>query len=396
MNTGEVVSKFYNVKGDAGSYIKQVTGEDAAGLLANVATQEKKSKAAYGFKRRIITIDPCRDPRWLALLDRYPSSVFHSPAWLRVLANTYELDVAAHLVFDEAGQLCAGLPFCRHSDIKGNRIVILPFSDYCDPLVGKRAEWDALVARMLEEGCPISIRCLHNDVALDDEHFAVVNRAHWHGMDLTADLDTLWHKLPEAAQRAIKKATQRGVTLHAAQSQEELRQFYKLHLDVRKHKYHMLAQPYSFFENIWREFVECDAGQLLLASHAGELIGGTFFLTWRNSFYYKFNASDTSQLTLRPNDLLIWEGIQRAKARGCTHLDFGLSDWNQEGLIRFKRKFASEEKTIFFLRCGESTPTGQERQFMSLLPQLTSLLTQHNVPDDVTEQAGAVLYRFFM
>jgi hypothetical protein len=138
-----------------------------------------------------------------------------------------------------------------------------------------------------------------------------------------------------------------------------------------------------------------------------EMIGGTLFLEWKTGLYYKFNASAAEQLSFRPNDLLIWHGIRYAKARGFTHLDFGLSDWDQEGLIRFKRKFASEEKTICFLRYepqelsnrqgsnGQSS-NGQGGQFYTVLPQLTELFTNAAVPDDVTERAGEVLYRFFL
>lgn len=380
-----------------GSQISEPTKEGAAPRIIHPYLNGTKLVLANGADAyRLITVDPCRDPRWLALTERYRSSVFHSPAWMRVLTETYGLKIDAYLLLDEAGSVRAGLPFCRHCDVKGKRIVMIPFSDYCDPLIGQLDEWNALVARLLQEECSVSIRCLHNHIALSDDHFTVVNRARWHGMDLTSDLDSLWRELPEAAQRAIKKAAQRGVTIHAAQSKDELRQFYQLHLNVRKQKYQMLAQPYSFFENIWHEFVEYNAGQLLLAKYAGEIIAGTFFLAWRDGFYYKFNASAADQLAVRPNDLLIWEGIQVAKARGCSHLDFGLSDWDQEGLNRFKRKFASEEKTIFFLRNDQTYPTDQGRQFMSLLLLLTQLLTQHQVPDEITEQAGEMLYRYFI
>lgn len=42
----------------------------------------------------------------------------------------------------------------------------------------------------------------------------------------------------------------------------------------------------------------------------------------------------------------MWQGIQYGKAKGYTHLDFGLSDWDQEGLVRYKRKFATTDLSI--------------------------------------------------
>ena len=46
-----------------------------------------------------------------------------------------------------------------------------------------------------------------------------------------------------------------------------------------------------------------------------------------------------SYLNHRPNDVMIWNGIRLAKERGLARFDFGLSDWDQEEHIRYKRKY---------------------------------------------------------
>ena len=64
--------------------------------------------------------------------------------------------------------------------------------------------------------------------------------------------------------------------------------------------------------------------------------------------------------------------------------------------MRYKRKFASEEKTISFLTYQpEIEAKHREEEAGNLLPQLTALFTQDAVPDQLTEKAGEVLYRFF-
>jgi hypothetical protein len=137
-------------------------------------------------------------------------------------------------------------------------------------------------------------------------------------------------------------------------------------------------------------------GVLLFAIYCEQVIGSVLFLEWKDTLYYKFSTSSPDHLSLRPAELLIWHGIQHGKARGLTHLDFGLSDWDQEGLIGFKRKFASEEKIISFLRhVPEGALLPHEQQARSLLPQLTELFTDAAVPDHVTDRAGEILYRFF-
>jgi hypothetical protein len=74
-----------------------------------------------------------------------------------------------------------------------------------------------------------------------------------------------------------------------------------------------------------------------------------------------------------------------------------LSDWDQEGLLQYKRKFATEEKTISFLRyTPDGAPGDKEKQIRKLLHQLTDLLAHNEVPDEVTEKAGDLLYKFFI
>jgi CelD/BcsL family acetyltransferase involved in cellulose biosynthesis len=346
----------------------------------------------------IICVEPQSDLRWQEFVEQRSSSVFHSPSWLQVLATTYNLEVQGYLLVDENGARAAGLPVCRVVDFKRERLVTLPFSDYCDPLVTNMTQWNCLVEELTQCSSPHAIRCLHNSIPLQDARFRQTNRAKWHGLDLRPDLDMLWNQLDSSARRAVRKAQQEGVVVRKAESKQELREFFLMHMGVRKEKYQMLAQPYRFFENIWQQFMEQDRGVLMMALWGNELIAGTLYLEWRDGLYYKFNASLPEHLQRRANDLLAWTGIQYAKERGLTHLDFGLSDWEQEGLIRYKSKYANEEKTISFLRSDRADRVipDAEQHLRRLLPQLTNLFTDDSVPNGVTEKAGDVLYRYFI
>jgi len=344
----------------------------------------------------VITIDPCTDPLWQTLVLAFPSSLFHAPEWLRVLADTYGFDIQARVLLDEDGAPQAGLPFCRVSDLRGERILSLPFCDYLDPLVQNAEQWCALLDPLLAGGAPVMFRCLHNALPLADARLREVKRAKWHRIDLRPDLDTLWMRLDGAARRAIKKAERSGVEIAVGEDEAAMRAFFEMHLRVRKVKYQLVAQPYRFFQNIWRHFMAPRKGTLLLARQAGEVVAGIVFLYWKDTIFYKFNASTLDRLDYRPNDLLVWSGIQSAKAQGCQFFDFGLSDWDQAGLLQYKRKFASEEGTIHFLEGGSNGgAAAYVRQARALLPQLTDLFTDQAVPDSITEHAGDALYRFF-
>ncbi len=339
-----------------------------------------------------IAIDPLSDPRWQALIEQSPSDVFHSQRWLRVLARTYGFEPRAIVLVDEPNQATAGVPFCIIDGLPSRRIAAPPFSDYCDPIVSSIDQWDRLLDALLDEDCTVTVRCLHNDIPLSSERMTIVNRAKWHGLDLAPDLHTIWEGLSSSARRAVRKAENHGVVVRAATDGAELRAFFELHLRIRKYKYRLLAQPYAFFQNLWDEFVTEGCGVLMIAIYRERIVAGVFFLEWKNTLYYKFNASDVAFVSVRPNDLIIWKAIEAAKAKGITRLDFGLSDWGEEGLVRYKRKYASDEKTITYLR---SEPASESSQTSELLPRLTDLLTDEAVPDQVTEQAGELLYRLF-
>jgi CelD/BcsL family acetyltransferase involved in cellulose biosynthesis len=343
-----------------------------------------------------VITDAATDPRWERLTTTQPTSVFHCQRWLRVLTDTYGFRVRAHVLGDTNGP-DAGLAYVDVQDILDRRIVSLPFSDFCDPLAATTRQWHALVDDLIDQRCRMHLRCLHNTTPVDDDRFTVVDRALWHAIDVQRDEDEIWRALPGPARRALRKAHSQDVTVRIAEDEADLRAFFDLHLRVRKHKYGLLAQPYAFFANIWKQFLSSDHGALILAVTDGRVIGGCLFLEWQDVLYYKFNASDHQHLTSRPNDRVLWEGIRYAQKRGLQRIDLGLTDTEQDGLVRYKRKYATDEKTITLLRHDPpGHPSARDDQARALLRDMTRLLADASVPDAVTAQAGDVLYRYFV
>lgn len=344
----------------------------------------------------VIHLAPHTDPRWQRLIADHPySSVFHTPQWLRALADTYGFAPQAYvLAGDEAATPSAGIAFFEIDDVRGKRVVSIPFSDFCDPLVRDAAEWEALCAPLLAKNLPVVTRCLHNPIPLDDAQMPVYKRAKWHGIALDAPPDTLWAGFNPAVRRAIRKAEKAGVVVREA-GHDDLRAFFEMHLHLRKYKYRLLAQPYAFFENIWQQLIAPGQGLLMVACADDRRIGYVMYLKWRDTLTYKFSVSAQDALAYRPTDLLIWEGVRYAHAQGFRWLDLGLSDWDQEGLVRFKRKFAPLEKTLSFLRYSPANPAHDGPVLDGLLPRMTELFTDARVDDAITEEAGALLYRLF-
>src|SRR5438128_44514 len=88
-------------------------------------------------RRAVQRINPLRDPRWLGLTARHPrASIFHTRGWLEALQRTYGYEPAAVTIDGDGGRLSGAIVYCHvRSKLTGNRVVSVPFSDYCDPLV---------------------------------------------------------------------------------------------------------------------------------------------------------------------------------------------------------------------------------------------------------------------
>jgi CelD/BcsL family acetyltransferase involved in cellulose biosynthesis len=371
----------------------------AAGLLgaadATGATDATGAAGTTGAACRVATVDTRTSPLWAALVACRPSDVFHAPAWHQVLHDTYGFEVRGRVLVDDEGAPIAGWASCRIEDLRGVRVIGLPFSDYGDPLVDDAEQWAALTAG-LDPDAPVRTRCLHTSVPVADPAFSTVGRARWHGIDLRGGEAALWAHVDPGSRRAIRRATGAGVAVRATADARDVRAFFELHLGVRKRKYGMLAQPYRFFEAIRERFLAVGHGTLLLAEVDGVPVAGVLLLRWRDRTYYKFNASSADDLAVRPNDLLMWHAIRYGIAQGCSLLDLGLSDWDQEGLLRYKRKYATREGTIAFLeRPACIAPASATPPIGALLPALTALFTASEAPDALTERAGDLLYRYF-
>jgi CelD/BcsL family acetyltransferase involved in cellulose biosynthesis len=152
----------------------------------------------------------------------------------------------------------------------------------------------------------------------------------------------------------------------------------------------------SFFENICARFAPLGGIEVGLAEYEGNVIAASLNLIWGDVWYYKFAASITEHLSLKPNEMLAWESMVRARQRGCTTYDWGVSDIDQPGLIEYKRKFASDERSVAVL-CH--SPAGHSNlgaaEAGRVLGEMTRLFTRDDMPDTVTQRAGEILYRFF-
>jgi CelD/BcsL family acetyltransferase involved in cellulose biosynthesis len=343
----------------------------------------------------LLDVDPRHDPRWAALVSGPAGSVFTSPPWLRAITATYEEFVPeAVIVCDDAGTPVSGAASVPVSDALGCRRLGLPFSDYADLVIGDEAHRGVLLSALLADGAQARLRVLHNDLVDVDPRLTVTHEAGWHTIAVDDDEDELWARLGGSSRRNIRKARENGVEIEVHDDLDAVRRFYDLHVGVRIGKYGLLPQPREFFDAIHAEFAALDAVRVVMARHDGADVAGILVLVWGDVAYYKFNASSPAALALRPNDLLMWHSMLLASELGCRSLDLGISELSQDGLVRYKRKFATTEARVTTY-ATERSSTPEADQLRSTFTDLTRLLADPDLPAHIAPEAGRLLYRYF-
>jgi CelD/BcsL family acetyltransferase involved in cellulose biosynthesis len=344
----------------------------------------------------IVSVDPRTDPRWRALACRDAASLFTSPPWLAAVSATYDFVPQARVELLPDGAAGAGVAWVDVNDLRGPRRLTLPFSDRGDPVVSNLASWQALTHDVGIDTVPFTVRTLDGSVLAADDRLELVGEAAWHRTPLDSSADDLWKRLSTNARHNVNAGLRNGVKVEIRDDLDAVREFHQLHTQLRKRKYALLAQPRAFFERIWEAFAATDDVRVLLAtSPEGDTIAGGMYLTWNGVLYYKFGASLAEHLLLRPNELVTWTAMQFGLERRLRALDWGLSDLDQPGLVAYKRKWATEERRIHTYRNTTAQQPANQKEVGALLHSVTELFTDSSVPDNVTEQAGALLYRYF-
>ena len=306
------------------------------------------------------SIQPLTDSRWDDFVARHPrSSVFHSSAWLSALHRTYGYQPVAYTTSLPEEELADAVVFCRiDSWLTGKRLVSLPFSDHCEPLVDDAGDLEAfyavLDAKVRSDGLDyveLRPRCTIGGVT---SLFRSIRSFCFHQIDLTPDLESLYancHK--DSTRRKIRRAEREGLTYEEGRSPALLDAFYRL-LILTRRRHHIFPQPKAWFENL----VACfgDDLKIRVASMHDKPIASILTLRHKKTLVYKYGGSDGHFHPFGPVQFLFWRTIQQAKRDGLRTFDLGRSDTDQPGLIRFKDRLGAVRSTLTYSRFSLSAP----------------------------------------
>ena len=269
----------------------------------------------------------------------------------------------------------------------------MPFCDLAPVLSSDIESWRALTHDLLDGPRPATFRTLAGTVLDDDPRLITTVDATMHIISLD-DPERLASRYSQGQRRMIRKAERRGIAFRVAESKADLRTFFELHLGVRKHRHRLLGAALRALRGDLGPVRGPGDGALIVAEVDGRITAGCLLCIHENRAYYKFAASSPEHREHGANHATLHTAATWAADLGLAELDLGRSDLAQPGLVAFKRGFGATGLPLAIHRSpGNADPS--HGRTSAVLSELTSLLTEPDVPDEITERAGALLYRWF-
>jgi hypothetical protein len=295
-------------------------------------------------------VDPLTDPRWPEFLARNPrASVFHTPGWLDAVQRTYGHRPAVLTTSRPTQALTNGLVFCRvQSWPKGRRLVSLPFSDHCEPLVDSVKDLELLLSaielRARAEACKYTELRPPSFLPVIPPTWAPSHCFYQHYLDLRAGAEAVFHNFHRnCIQRKIRRAEKEGLAVTEGNDTERVQAFYTLVLQTRRRQ-GLPPQPIAWFRNL----VQCmgDSLTIRFAEKEGQPIAAILTIRYGKSLYYKYGASLAHFHRFGSMPYLFWHAIRDAIDKGLEVLDLGRSDYDDIGLITFKDRWNASRSIL--------------------------------------------------
>ena len=337
----------------------------------------------------IFELDPLNDSRWCTFAAIHPdASAFHQVAWLKSLVQTYGYRPLALTPNAPNEPLTDAVLFCTvESWITGRRLVSLPFSDHCEPLLSdlrcsqwmnefkKSERWKYIELRPLR-WCPGP-----DSILSPSETFC------FHTLDLTPAIEQIYRKFDKNnIQRKIRRAEKENLTYEVSSSEGALDDVYPL-VAITRRRHRSIPQPRLWFRNLLENF-GTDM-KIRIARKDGVAVAALFTLTHNKTVIYKYGCSDERFHNLGGIPFLFWHLVQESKEAGLNLLDLGRTDTDNAGLIRFKDQFGTVRQSITYFRHPKiASEKSVTKACMPIAGHLFSVL-----PDSISSRLGNVLYR---
>jgi len=282
---------------------------------------------------------------WDAFVGAAPNATLsHMRGWRETIANVY-----GHQTFyieaRHDGETVGILPLVHiKSRLFGNSLVSMPFQDYGGIVASNQDVSQALLDHALQLKNERTAQFLElryrqeppifassAGIAFGDKSTLILDISHGNN-----DVENLWKSFSPKVRNQVRKAQKSGLTVQIGGA-EMLDEFYRPFAVNMRDLGSPVHHP-KFFTEIFRVFG--DDVRLALISEGKKTVGGLVVFFHKNIAVVPWASCYRSYFSKCPNNLLYWETMQYACARGCVQFDFGRSSLNS-GTYHFKLQWGA-------------------------------------------------------
>ena len=364
--------------------------------------------------RRVIELNE-RDPRWDAFVVASPdATAFHHSGWIAALEEEYGQPALRLACEEPDGTLSGvlplmvtrGLPLGIGGASAGRRLSSLPRTPVAGPVAASPEVLRVLTRAAIDRAAAAGLRLQLKPAGTAlDGLVPSLRGAPWRVSyvrplpDDPAGLRFGNSRNHARVTWAVRKAERERLRVLDAATEADLREWYRLYLDVNRWR-GQPSRPYRFFRAAWKNLAPHGYLRLLLArreqSGRDTVLAGSMVLILGPTAFYAFNGRMREALPLRPNDLLQWHAMRAAIGAGSQWYDFGEVEEGNEGLAQFKSKWGTEARDLIRYHAPPlpAAVTGYRVSVGGTRARALALRAWRRVPLPVTAAAGDQMYRF--
>ncbi len=355
-------------------------------------------------------VDFRKDSRWLEFLSGHPDAlIYHHPAWLSALEKEYGRKCVALACEDGEGRLqgilpllpTQGLPLSLSRHQIGRRLSSLPRTPLAGPLAKSREAAAALVQAALdrvrrEPGMQLELKSTIPDLDMLVEGLQCVRWRDTYVRGLPenenpeAEFIQLAFREPrqctscDTCRRfrfgnsrdnhqvkwAVNKAIKSGLSLRVADSEEELRAWYRKYLHVMRRNV-VPPRPFRFFQQLWKEMypqghmilvlveqresgsssrhsaADSESQNRAASSQPESLVSGSILLQFGRTVFWAFTGTEQESFGLHVNDLTVWNCMHDSCREGYCWFDLGEVAEDHPELSQFKSKWGTIRRPMY-------------------------------------------------
>lgn len=294
------------------------------------------------------------------------SNIYNHPLWFKALEHEFNMKGFILLCLDKQDNIkgvlpllpTIGLPLRLNDLVTTRRYSSLPRSPLCgflaDDQKAKRMLLNAAIEKVNKRPKTfLQLKSYSHDIGSECE---AIKQFLWRSsyiLELPDSPENIRFgdkKNNHKVKCSVNKAKSLGIEVREANSENDLKKWYKLYLETMRD--HVVAdRPYRLFNFLLKNFRQKGLMTVLLAERntngKKQLLSGSLFFHFNKTFFYSFNGRSQTGLALHANDLIQWEAIHLAVKLGYKEYDMGEVTCNNSGLIQFKLKWGCCARPIY-------------------------------------------------